>query len=287
VKKIALIGAKGMLASAIRRLLPEGYEILPYDLPEFDLTDQAQVFALREQAPHIIINCAAYTNVDGCEENRDLAMQVNGEGPGLLAKLALEIDAVLMQISTDFVFSGDKQQPYRENDATGPLSVYGQSKLLGEQKIVQSGLKKYFIVRTSWLYGADGNNFVETMIRLAREREVLKVVADQRGTPTWTDDLAQALFALLETGQYGLYHFSNSGDCSWFEFATDIINRFKESAPVKVGEILPIPTEDYPLPATRPKYSVLAKDKIIAATDIHLAAWQQSLAGYLEQRQKQ
>ncbi len=285
MKKIALIGANGMLASALIRQLPAEYELLPYDLPEFDLTDREQVVALREQAPHIILNCAAYTNVDGCEKHRELAMRVNGEGPGLLAELALEVGAVLVHVSTDFVFSGDKQQPYQENDATGPLSVYGQSKQLGEQRILQSGLKSYFIVRTSWLYGADGNNFVETMIRLAKERDELKVVADQRGTPTWTDDLAQALFSLLLTEKYGIYHFSNSGDCSWFEFAAEIVNQLKEFEPVKVEKILPIPTEDYPLPATRPKYSVMSKDKIMAATAIRLTSWQQSLARYLYQRQ--
>ena len=287
MKTIALIGANGMLASAVKRLLPDGYRIDAYDLPEFDLTDREQVFALKEKAPQVIFNCAAYTNVDGCEESRELAMQVNGEGPGLLAELALEIGSVLVHVSTDFVFAGDKQQPYLETDATGPLSVYGQSKLLGEEKVIASGLQRYFIVRTSWLYGFDGNNFVETMIGRDTKRgedEVLKVVAEQRGTPTLSDDLAQALFALLETEAYGIYHFSNQGECSWHEFATEIIGQVGKAEQLAVKDILQIPTEGYPLPATRPKYSVLSKEKIERATYIKIPTWQQSLKHYLAQR---
>lgn len=284
MKTIALIGANGMLASAVKRLLPDGYRIDAYDLPDFDLTDRDQVFALKQRSPQVIFNCAAYTNVDGCEENRELAMKVNGEGPGLLAELAQELGAVLVHVSTDFVFAGDKQQPYRETDATGPLSVYGQSKLLGEERIVASGLQRYFIVRTSWLYGAGGNNFVETMIRLAKERDELKVVADQRGAPTWTDDLATALFALLETEAYGLYHFSNRGECSWHQFAVEIIDQVGKTEQLKVKAVLPIPTEGYPLPAVRPKYSVMSKEKIIKTTQFDIPVWQQSLSSYLKQR---
>lgn len=293
-KIIALIGANGMLATAIKKLVPADYVIQSFDLPEFDLTDREHVLALQEQSPEIIINCAAYTNVDGCEEQRDLAMQVNGDGPGLLAELALKIGAVLVHISTDFVFDGMKTSPYLEDDQTQPLSVYGESKLSGEQQIQQSGLAKYFIVRTSWLYGAGGNNFVETMIRLARERTELKVVADQRGTPTWTEDLARAIYALLHLTLhpspvtrhplYGIYHYSNQGECSWFEFAREIINQVRNLEDLQVEEILPIPTDGYPLPAERPKYSVLSKGKIKQATGILIPGWQQSLHDYLKNR---
>ncbi|MEJ2201301.1 MAG: dTDP-4-dehydrorhamnose reductase [Desulfuromonadaceae bacterium] len=284
MKNIALIGANGMLASAVKRLLPDGYRIVEYDLPEFDLTSKSQVLSLRGQNFQIILNCAAYTNVDGCETNRDLAMQVNGEGPGLLAELALMVGAILIHVSTDFIFPGNKDEPYRETDPTGPLSAYGQSKLLGEQRIAESGLKTYFIVRTSWLYGADGNNFVETIIRLAKERDELKVVDDQRGTPTWTDDLAHAIFALLKTKSYGIYHFSNEGECSWCEFAVEIIDQMCKLEPLKVETVAPIPTEAYPLPAVRPKYSVLSKNKIRQAVQMDIPAWQQSLSAYLRQR---
>lgn len=295
-RTIALIGANGMLASAVKRLLPAGYQLHAYDLPEFDLTDPEQVCSLRELKPAIILNCAAYTNVDGCESQSELAMRVNGEGPGFLARLAKEIDAVLVHVSTDFVFAGDKAEPYREDDPTGPLSVYGKSKLLGEQRIIESGLEKYFIVRTSWLYGLGGNNFVETMIRLAKERTELKVVDDQRGTPTWTDDLAEAIFkllALVDTPHaspltphrpYGIYHFSNDGECSWYQFAVEIIDQARKSESLQVQNILPIPTEGYPLPAQRPKYSVMSKEKYKAATGMQVRDWRESLRKYFEKR---
>ncbi len=297
-KKIVLIGANGMLAGAVKRLVPVGYKVHAYDLPEFDLTDSGQVFSLRTLKPEIILNCAAYTNVDGCESQRELAMQVNGEGPGFLAELAKDIDALLVHVSTDFVFAGDKKEPYREDDPTGPLSVYGQSKLLGEQRIIESGLEKYFIVRTSWLYGQGGNNFVETMIRLAKERTELKVVDDQRGTPTWTDDLAAAIFKLLALvaaphvsprtphRPYGIYHFSNEGQCSWYQFAAEIIAQARHSESLKVENILPIPTEGYPLPAQRPKYSVMSKEKYKAATGMQVPEWRESLRKYIENRIK-
>ncbi|HEY5672110.1 MAG TPA: dTDP-4-dehydrorhamnose reductase [Malonomonas sp.] len=284
MKQVALIGANGMLATAIRKLAPADYVIQPYDLPAFDLTDPVQVLSLRDDAPDIIINCAAFTNVDGCEIEQELALQVNGTGPGLLADLAKQTDAALVHISTDFVFSGDKNSPYQEDDQPNPLSVYGKSKLAGEQQVQLSGLDKYFIIRTSWLYGGGGNNFVETMIRLAKERTELKVVADQRGTPTWTEDLAKAIFALLRGDKYGIYHYSNDGECSWHEFACEIINQIRFVEALQVKTIQPILTEGYPLPAVRPKFSVLSKEKIKQATGLEIPAWQQSLKFYLMQR---
>jgi dTDP-4-dehydrorhamnose reductase len=284
LRKIALIGANGMLANAVQRLLPAGYALKLYDLPDFDLTNRSQVMALQNDPPDILLNCAAFTNVDGCENQRELAMAVNGEGPGLLAELAQQIDAVLVHISTDFVFDGCKQSPYCEEDPTRPLSMYGKSKLAGEQQIVQSGLKKFFIVRTSWLYGVGGNNFVETIIRLAQERGELKIVADQRGTPTWTDDLAAAIYALVKTDTFGIYHYSNAGECSWFDFATEIVRQLRLAQPVKADQLLPIPTEGYPLPAERPRYSVLSKKKIQQLTGLAIPAWQDSLKHYFRQR---
>jgi len=273
-----------MLATAIQKLVPANYQIKPYDLPDFDLTNREQVSFLREIDPDAIINCAAFTNVDGCEEQVDLAMRVNGEGPGLLAELAKELGAVLVHISTDFVFDGRKKSPYIEEDQPQSLSVYGKSKLAGEQQILQSDLQEYFIIRTSWLYGAGGNNFVETIIRLAKEKPELKVVADQHGTPTWTKDLAQAIFALLRTQEYGIYHYSNEGECSWFEFASEIVALVRTNLNVKVDRLLPIPSESYPLPAERPKYSVMSKDKIKQVTGLTIPVWQKSLKTYLRQR---
>lgn len=275
-----------MLAAAIRKSAPADWTLFLYDLPSFDLTDRVQVFQLQGLKPDVIINCAACTNVDGCEEQENLAMQVNGYGPGLLAELAQQIDAVLVHISTDFVFDGRKTSPYVEGDPTNPLSVYGKSKLLGEQQILKSGLQKYFIVRTSWLYGQHGNNFVETIIRLVNERTDLKIIADQKGTPTLTDDLAEAVFTLLQTNAYGIYHYSNEGECSWYEFADEIVSLACESEKLAVRKVLPIPTEGYPLPAPRPKYSVMSKDKIHMTTGIDIPTWQQSLKNYLLSRQQ-
>lgn len=281
---VALIGANGMLASAVRRLAPENWDISGYDLPAFDLTDREAVLALADEQPNIIVNCAALTNVDGCESQVDLATRVNGDGPGYLAELALQCRADLVHISTDFIFNGTKDCPYLEEDTPQPVSVYGQSKLHGEEAIRASGLESYFIVRTSWLYGAGGNNFVETMVRLATERETLGVVSDQVGTPTWTDDLVRAMLQLLASGRYGTYHFSNTGQCSWYEFACASIELARQQAPLKVREVNPIRTEDYPLPATRPCYSVLGKEKISAIPGVQVPAWQQSLKRYFEQR---
>ena len=283
-QKVALIGANGMLATAIKNLAPADYLIQCYDLPDFDLTSCEQVFALQVDPPNMIINCAAFTNVDGCESQPEVAMRVNGEGPGLLAELAKKIDAVLVHISTDFVFDGSKTMPYLEEDSPCPLSVYGKSKLVGEQQILQSGLEKYFLVRTSWLYGAGGNNFVETIIRLAKERVELNIVDDQRGTPTWSEDLAKSIFALLLTNKYGIYHYSNAGECSWFDFASEIVAHVRTQQNVKVKTVHPIPTEDYPLPAVRPKYSVMSKEKIRQLTGLVTPTWQESLKNYLNQR---
>lgn len=287
MKKVALVGANGMLATTIQKLVPANYQIQPYDLPDFDLTSREQVMSLQNNPLEIIINCAAFTNVDGCETQQELAMRVNGAGPGLLAELASKIDALLVHISTDFVFDGSKASPYSEEDQPQPLSVYGKSKLVGEQQILDSGLKKYYIVRTSWLYGAGGNNFVETIIRLATEKSELKIIADQCGTPTWTEDLAHAIFKLLNLSEslfYGIYHYSNAGECSWFDFAKEIVALEQEQQKLAVEKILPITTEGYPLPAERPKYSVMSKQKIKQTTGMEIPRWQKSLAEYIINR---
>lgn len=277
-----------MLAQKVRQLAPAHYAVHGFDLPDFDLTDAARVRSvLSPLRPAVIVNCAAYTNVDGCESDAALAFRVNGEGPGILAAVAREIGSTLVHISTDYVFAGDGHTPYRETDPVGPRSVYGRSKLRGEEAILASGLERHFILRTSWLYGPGGKNFVETMVRLARERKELRVVADQVGSPTYTGDLARAIFHLLEPAEegrpapYGLYHFSNQGACSWHRFAEAIVATARRCGEdLVVEKVLPIRTEEYPLPAPRPTYSVLDTGHYCRATGATVPAWQESLDYY-------
>lgn len=292
VQRLALIGANGMLARKVQELVPAGYEVSNYDLPEFDLTDRGKVLAEMERLqPAVILNCAAFTNVDGCETQEELATRVNGDGPGYLAAAAKSVGAVLVHISTDYVFSGDKGTPYLESDATGPLSAYGRSKLAGEIAITASGLERYFILRTSWLYGPGGKNFVETILRLASEREELRVVADQFGSPTYTGDLAQAIYRLLAVADrpdvFGIYHLADLGECSWHGFAEAIVSLAKEAGePLKATRVTPIRTDEFPLPAPRPAYSVFSKEKYLAVTGALLPQWQESLKKYLKERDK-
>lgn len=290
-RKLALIGANGMLARMVRHLAPPFFDVTSFDLPDFDITDRDLVLsAMTHLRPHVIVNCAAYTDVDGCETNEELALRVNGSGPGYLAEAAIETGAALVHISTDYVFAGDKTEPYSEDDPTGPLSSYGQSKLAGEKSILASGLARYFIIRTSWLYGPGGKNFVETILRLAGEREELRIVADQQGSPTYTEDLANAIFSLLETEDaqrsYGIYHVSNAGSCSWYEFAVEIVRLARSNKlPVKAESIKPISTEDFSLPAKRPSYSVFSKQKYETITGRTVPEWRESLIRYFAVRQ--
>lgn len=287
-RRIALIGAKGMLASMVSRIAHKTDQIHPLDLPDFDVTDRDQVLrAIANIQPDVVLNCSAFTNVDGCESQEELATAVNGSGPGYLAEAARESGAVLVHISTDYVFDGTKQAPYAEEDSPNPVSAYGRSKLAGERAVVESGLERYFILRTSWLYGPGGKNFVETIIRLASEKEELRVIADQIGTPTYTEDLARAIFNLLALKTstssliYGIYHISNEGLCSWHGFADAIVDEMRHRGlPVSVGRVMPIRTEEYPLPATRPAYSVFSKEKYRSATGISLPEWRSSLSRY-------
>jgi len=288
LRRVALIGARGMLAGMIKSTAPSGCTISEFDLPEFDLTSRAQVMGLIGQGGfNIILNCAAYTNVDGCEADEDQATLVNGIGPQLLAEAALTSGATLLHISTDYVFAGDKSEPYAETDPVGPLTAYGRSKLAGEESILRSGLNDFFIIRTSWLYGPGGNNFVETILRLAAERDELGIVRDQIGSPTFTGDLAAAVYRLLETKDYGFYHFSNAGSCSWFEFAEEIIRQAARRGLLQhQPRMKPLTSEEYPLPARRPAYSVLATDKIGTAIKIEIPHWQDALVRYLELRNR-
>lgn len=297
-RRVAIVGARGMLARMVLRSAPSEWDIVALSHPQFDLTDLSSArMGLSAFQPDVIINCAAYTDVDGAESNEALAFSVNAVGPGNLAQVAKELNATLVHFSSDYVFGGDKTAPYRETDRPDPRSIYGKSKLQGEQLIQDSGLERFFIVRTSWLYGPGGKNFVESMIRLAQQREELRIVADQFGSPTYTADLTQAAFNLLaeETTDarkkrtpgslYGIYHYANEGQCSWHRFAEEIVSLLKTNgATIKAKRILPIPTTAYPLPAPRPSYSVLSKAKYRETTGAIVPNWRQALARYMANR---
>jgi dTDP-4-dehydrorhamnose reductase len=250
------------------------------DIDEIDITSlESTERVIRTLKPETVINCAAYTDVDGCETNVETAMQVNGEGVAHLALATREIGARLVHVSTDYVFDGSKGTPYVEDDAPCPLGVYGESKLAGE---LNAGFNPdHLIVRTQWLFGLHGKNFVETMLRLAVEKDEIAVVDDQVGSPTWTVDLAQAVLALLKSGHRGIYHAANAGFCSWNGFAQAI---FEEAGlPVKVHGMT---TDELNRPARRPLYSTLDCSKLEQDAGFRLQPWRSALKTYLQLRNK-
>ncbi|GFO68316.1 NAD(P)-dependent oxidoreductase [Geomonas limicola] len=274
---ILVVGNKGMLGQELMTLL--GSAARGVDLDEIDITDLVSVQrVLTTLKPRVVVNAAAYTDVDGCEGNTELAMQVNGEGVAHLAMISKEIDAKLVQVSTDYVFDGRKGSPYQEDDAPAPLSIYGESKYAGEMNTCFN--PNHLIVRTQWLYGHAGKNFVETMLKLATERSELTVVDDQVGSPTWTRDLALAIKALIDKDCRGTYHAANAGFTSWNGFALEIFRL----AGLKV-EVAPMTTEQLGRPATRPLYSTLDCGKLAADTGFTPQPWQDALKRYLELRQ--
>lgn len=276
--KILVTGSKGQLGRELIEKLGENSEftVYGYDVDELDITDRAVVITIMAKLkPDIIINTAAYTNVDGCETNYKAAYDVNVVGPRNLAKAAHSIGAKLIQISTDFIFDGQKTTPYFEYDATVPLSVYGKTKLAGEHAIIQQ-TSDFFILRTSWLYGKYGNNFVKTMIRLGKTKDSLSVVTDQIGCPTSATDLVEAIVKIMSTEEYGIYHFSNSGSCSWNQFAKEIFNLM--DMPVTVEDTT---GEALNRPAQRPAYSVMDTAMIQNAFHIAILPWQASLQTFI------
>lgn len=279
--KYFVVGAGGMFAADLIELLEEKGEVVKGDLPDFDITNIDVITKkLGDINPDVTINCAAYTAVDKAESEKELAFLVNGKGAENLAMACKETGSRLVHVSTDFVYDGKKCTPYKENDSTNPLSIYGNSKLEGEDHI-KSVMDDAIIVRTSWLYGKHGNNFVETIKRLALEREELGIVCDQVGTPTYTKDLAHGIVALLDNVRNGLYHFSNEGVCSWYDFAYEIIEMLKDNGiPLSLRKLKPIFSEEYPTSAERPKYSVLNKSKYKNSTKSEIPHWKDGLKRY-------
>lgn len=250
--KILITGSNGMLGHDLIEVLKDKHELLLTTSKTLDITDADSVMDfIVKSNPDIVINSAAYTDVDGCESNPDLAYNVNGEGVKNLALACREVDCPLVHISTDYVFNGQNDRPWVEDDEIGPISIYGKSKLKGEEHIKEI-LEKYFIVRTAWLYGVNGRNFPRTMLELAQNHSEITVVYDEVGTPTYTPDLAKGISKLIETDYYGTYHLTNSGNCSWCEFARYIF----EVADVDVN-VIPVTASEFARPAPRPSYSVL------------------------------
>ena len=275
---ILVVGANGMLGQDLMGLLGERGRGV--DLPDIDITDMVSVQqVLTALKPKVVINCAAYTDVDGCESNTETAMQVNGEGVAFLALVTREIGAKLVQVSTDYVFDGSKGSPYREDDLQQPLNIYGESKLAGELNVDIN--PDNLLVRTQWLYGLHGKNFVETMLKLGQEKSVLTVVDDQIGSPTWTMDLARGILALVDKDCRGTYHCANSGHTSWNGFAKAIFD--EAGLPVQV---LPMTTEQLNRPARRPLYSTLDCSKLVADTGFEPQAWREALKQYLNLRKE-
>jgi dTDP-4-dehydrorhamnose reductase len=275
---ILVVGHKGMLGQDLMNLLGERGRGV--DLPDIDITDMVSVQqVLTALKPKVVINCAAYTDVDGCETNAETAMQVNGEGVAFLALVTRGIGAKLVQVSTDYVFDGSKGSPYREEDLQQPLSIYGESKLAGELNVDIN--PDNLLVRTQWLYGLHGKNFVETMLKLGNEKELLTVVDDQIGSPTWTVDLAKGIIALIDKDCRGTYHCTNSGHTSWNGFAKAIF----EASGMAV-QVDPMTTEQLNRPARRPLYSTLDCSKLAADTGFVPQSWQDALEQYLKLRKE-
>lgn len=291
--KAIVTGARGQLGSDLCPLLSgAGFEVAAFSSADLDITDQAALeAAIEKERPGVIVNCAAYTKVDLAEKERDRAFAVNSEGALNLARAAKRAGAAVVHISTDFVFSGEKSSPYVEDDPTGPLGVYGESKLSGEAALA-ANLGEHVIIRTSWLYGASGANFVKTVLRLASEREHLRIVYDQAGTPTWTRDLADAVTAAcraIASGEapWGTYHYSNEGVASWYDLAVEAVSGAAAlGVELRCKTIEPIRTSEYPTPARRPAYSVLDKAKIKRAFGIRIPHWRGSLMEMLKRLER-
>jgi len=283
---IWLIGNMGMLGTDVERLLKN--RKLQYDGSDLEL-DITNIEALRDYSTgkdiEWIINCAAYTNVDNAEDDREKAFRINADGALNIARVAQETGAQLIHISTDYVFAGTKIKAYTELDDPNPQNVYGRSKLDGERRIVET-MSQYFILRTAWLYGVHGNNFVHTMLRLFNERDAVKVVSDQWGSPTHTMDLAQAILTVIDSGssEYGIYHTANEGRTNWYEFAKAIYNGGLSRDLIKREvDILPIVSKDYPTKTVRPQNSYLSKKKFTSNFESKFPTWQEGLEAFLNE----
>ena len=292
VEKILITGAEGQVGNELTRLLGKNAQIIGLNRQNCDLSQVDSLGSMIQSfAPSAIVNAAAYTAVDRAETEVDLARQINAQAPGILARVAQELDIPFVHISTDYVFNGRNCTPYLEEDSTSPVSVYGQTKLEGEQAIAQVG-GKYLNLRTAWVYGCYGKgNFVKTMLRLGETRAEIRVVSDQIGTPTWAKTIASTIDELLpQLGRgdlaSGTYHLTNSGVASWYDFAVAIFEEARSLGfPLQVQDVVPISTAEYPTPAVRPSYSVLSNHKLNQVLGRHLPHWRQDLVAMLKDLQ--
>ena len=282
MKHILVTGSNGQLGSELQALAPAHDETCRFfftDVAELDITDRQAVYSFVEQNRiSVIVNCAAFTAVDKAESEPELCNLLNHIAPGYLAEAIASVGGTMIQISTDYVFDGTACKPYKEEDITNPQTVYGRTKLAGEESVIRTCAGS-MVIRTAWLYSTYGNNFVKTMLRLGKERDKLGVVADQIGTPTYARDLAKAILTVIEKGiKPGVYHFTNEGTCSWYDF-TKAIHRMEG---IEDCEVSPIHTEDYPVPAKRPHYSVLDKTKIKQTYELDIRWWEDALKDCLK-----
>ena len=281
--KVLVTGVKGQLGyDVVKELEKRGLEAIGVDIEEMDITDADSVRSvITESNPDAVIHCAAYTAVDAAEDNEAVCRKVNADGTQNIANVCKKLDIKMLYISTDYVFSGDGERPWEPEDPREPKSVYGKTKYEGELA-VQNTLEKYFIVRIAWVFGVNGKNFVKTMLRLAEDHNELKVVNDQYGSPTYTYDLARLLVDMILTDKYGVYHATNEGICSWYEFACAI---FKEAG--LSTKVLPVTSAEYGAKANRPYNSRMSKDKLTENGFEKLPTWEDALKRYIKEIKKE
>lgn len=281
--KVLVTGVKGQLGfDVVRELQSRGHEAIGVDIEEMDITDETAVSRVMEEtAPEAVIHCSAFTAVDRAEEEQELCYKVNVQGTENIAKMCQKLGCKMLYLSTDYIFSGEGQRPWEPEDTPSPLNAYGQSKYQGEVALRQY-VDKYFIVRISWVFGINGNNFIKTMLRLGKENGAVKVVDDQIGSPTYTFDLAKLLVDMIETEQYGAYHATNEGICSWYEFAKEIF----QEANMKEVTVTPVSSDEFPVKAKRPKNSRMSKEKLVQNGFSLLPSWQDAVKRYIRELKK-
>ncbi len=280
--KVVILGAKGQLGWEFTHFLRDKVKVFPFSHKELDILDSKDLKRRFEEIhPDVVINCAAYTKVDRAEEERALAFKINSIGAKNVSFASFEVNAKVVYFSTDYVFDGEKNVPYTELDKPNPISCYGESKFVGEQ-FTREFNPNHLILRISWLYGINGNNFVKTIVKLAKEKKPLKIVDDQRGTPTYTLDVVKQTWRLIQKGSVGLYHSSNDGEATWFDFAKEIVSNLNLNA-----EVTPIKTEEYPTKAKRPPYSIL-ENYSLELEDLNIMRdWREALRDFTNRYKEQ